>query len=108
MLGLFWRPNRANMHPFSGPFCNCFFVRFWVVLGGHVGVILEPKSSQNAACVVCACVCVCVCFGVFLGSFFASFFASIFDRFLIDFGVVLGGFWEAFGNPNRSFWALIF
>ena len=89
-------------------FLSCFFVRFWVVLGGHVGVILEPKSSQNAACVVCACVWENVRFGVFLGSFFASFFASIFDRFLIDLGVVLGGFWEAFGRPNRSFLASIF
>ena len=93
---------------FSLRFWCCFFVRFLFVFGGHVGVILEPKSSQNAACVVCACVWENVRFGVFFGSFFASFFASIFDRFLIDFGVVLGGFWEAFGSPNRSFLASIF
>ena len=79
---------------------------FWgVILGSfwsYVGLFF--------GCCVCARVCVCVCvrFGVFLGSFFASFFASIFDRFLSDLGVVLGGFWEAFGRSNRSFLASIF
>ena len=100
-LGLFF-------HSFFLLFFGVVFCSFFVVFGGHVGVILEPKSSQNAACVVRACVWENMRFGVFLGSFFASFFASIFDRFLIDLGVVLGGFWEAFGRPNRSFLASIF
>ena len=77
-------------------FSSFFFDRFWIVFGGHLGGILEPKSSQNATYVGAACVCVSVCFGAFWRCWFASFFASIFDCFLIRFwghlGRLLGGF----------------
>ena len=37
--------------------------------------------------------------GLFFGSFFAYFFASNFDRFLYDFGAILGGL----GEPDSGF-----
>ena len=50
------------------------------------------------------CVCAFACVLVLLGGVSSLRFLH---RFLIvsliDFGVVLGGFWEAFGRPNRSF-----
>ena len=58
MLGLFFGL-------FFVIFLLCFFDRFLSCFGGHLGAILEPKSSQNATYVGAVCVCVCVCFGAF-------------------------------------------
>ena len=46
--------------------------------------------------------------GAQVGHFLHQFLVDFFDAFLIDFGVILGGFWVAFGSPNRSFFASIF
>ena len=54
---------------------------------------------------VCAFACVLV---LFEGVASLRFLHRFLVVFLIDFGVVLGGFWEAFGRPNRSFLASIF
>ena len=40
--------------------------------------------------------------------FSIRFLQWFFIAFWSDLGVILGGFWEAFGGPNRSFWASIF
>ena len=61
-------------------FSCCFFVRFWVVLGGHFGSFLEAKSRQNACC-------------------FLFFFRVV---FLFVFGSFRGAFWELFGCQNRD------
>ena len=91
-----------------------------------LGTIFFEKSEFSR---VCACVCGCLRFGAFFGNFVALFvpkrcqddleevFFSIrfLHRFLVvcwsDFGVILGGFWEAFGvqiGIFLGFFALIF
>ena len=40
--------------------------------------------------------------------FYVRFWHPFLVVFWFDFGVILGGFWEALGGPNRSFLALIF
>ena len=42
------------------------------------------------------------------GLFSHRFLYRFFVVFWFDLGVMLGGFWEGFGRPNRSFLASIF
>ena len=63
-----------------------FLVRFWCHFGGLWGVQIDHFSVLDRV----------------LFSF------VFFHRFLVDFGSILGSFWEALGSPSRSFWASIF
>ena len=77
---------RLMLALFSLLFLHRFLVVFWTVLGVILGGFWGSKS---------------VIFGIDFGHRFLIVFWS-------DLEVILGGFGEAFGGPNRSFFASIF
>ena len=89
-----------------------FRVVFLFVFGSFWGAMLEPFWSPNRVNMqlmleqrVCAFACVLVLFWRVDSLRFLHQFLLV---FLIDFGIVWGGFGGAFGRPNRSFFASIF